>query len=98
MALRLTEDTDAVLLPVRVKPRAPTARIAGERNMRLLIEVTAPPVDSRANQATCRLLAKTLGIANGLVTIAAGDHARDKLVRIEGLGATQVAARLGLDE
>ena len=94
----LTEDADSVLLRVRVKPRASSTRIAGERNMRLLIDVTAPPVEHRANQAVCRLIAKTLGIAGGRVTIAAGDRARDKLVRIEGLDGREVSARLGLGD
>ncbi len=94
----LTEATDAVLLPVRVKPRASSTRLAGERNDRLLIHVTAPPVDRRANEAVCKLLAKTLGIAAGRVTIASGERARDKLVRIEELSAREVAARLGLKD
>ena len=76
----LTSDGDAVLLAIRVKPRAPQARIAGERARRLLVQVTAPPLDGRANDAVCRLLAKTLGIAPGLVTVVGGQHSRDKLV------------------
>ena len=94
----LTEDTDAVLLPIRVKPRAARTRLAGERGDRLLIDVTAPPLDGRANEAVCRLLAKALGIASGRVTIAGGERGRDKLVRIEELSAGEVAASLGLGD
>jgi uncharacterized protein len=91
----LTEDNDATLLAVRVKPRASASRIAGERSGRLLVNVTAPPVDSRANEAVCRLIAKTLGIASGRVTIVSGERGRDKMIRIDGLSAREAASRLG---
>ncbi len=94
----LTESTGAVLLPVRVKPRASSTRVAGTRHDRLLIEVTAPPVERKANDAVCRLIAKTLGIANSHVTIAGGERTRDKLIRIEALSAREVAAKLGLED
>jgi uncharacterized protein (TIGR00251 family) len=93
----LIERDDCVLVPVRVKPRASSTRIAGERGGRLLVEVTAPPVDSRANEAVCRLLAKTLGVAGGRVSVSSGARGRDKLVRIDGVSAGEVAGRLGLE-
>jgi uncharacterized protein len=92
----LTSDTNAVLLAVRVRPRASNAGIAGERSGRLLVHVTAPPIDGRANQAVCKLLAKGLGVARGTVRIVGGERSRDKLVRIEGLTAAEVAERLSL--
>ncbi len=94
----LTESTGDVLLRVRVKPRASSTRLAGIRQDRLLVEVTAPPVDRKANDAVCRLVAKTLGIAAGRVTIAGGERARDKLIRIEAVSAPEVAAGLHLSE
>lgn len=90
-------DGDAIVLAVRVSPRAGRTAIAGERGGRLLIQTTAPPVDGRANEALCRLLAKTLGVAGGRVTVAGGTHARDKLVRVEGVTPREAADRLGLE-
>ena len=92
----LRSDGPAVLIAVRVAPRAARSAIAGERAGRLLIQTTAPPVDGRANEAVCRLLAKTLGVAAGRVRLAGGAHARDKLVRIDGISVTDTARRLGL--
>ena len=92
----LTSDGDAVILAIRVKPRAPQARIAGARAQRLLVQVTAPPLDGRANDAVCRLLAKTLRIAPGLVTVVGGQHSRDKLVRVRGRSPAEVAKLLGI--
>jgi uncharacterized protein len=94
----LGTDNDGVFVPIRVKPRAPAAKIAGERDGRLLVQVTAPPVDGKANDAVCRLLAKSLRIATGRIRVVSGERARDKLVRIEGMRAADVARALGLSE
>ncbi len=93
--LRPDTDTDAVLLAVRVNPRASSAKIAGERGGRLLVQVTAPPVDGRANEAVCRILAKALRVARSRVSVVGGERSRDKLVRIEGIGIAQASERLG---
>jgi uncharacterized protein len=88
-------EPDAILVPVRVKPRARNTGIAGERDGRLLLEVTAPPVAGRANEAVCRLLAKALRIAPTRVSVVAGDRTRDKTVRIEGITQADLARVLG---
>jgi uncharacterized protein (TIGR00251 family) len=93
----LSTDTDGVLVAVRVKPRAPAAKVEGERGGRLLVAVTAPPVDGKANDAVCRLLAKTLGVAGGRVSVVSGERARDKLVRIDGVQLAEVAGTLGIN-
>ena len=97
MEKMLSTDTDGVLVAVRVKPRAPAAKVEGERGGRLLVAVTAPPVDGKANDAVCRLLAKTLGVAGGRVSVVSGERARDKLVRIDGLQLAEVAGTLGIN-
>jgi uncharacterized protein len=92
----LSTDSDGVLVPIRVKPRAPAAKIAGERGGRLLVQVTAPPLDGKANDAVCRLLAKSLKIATGRIRVVSGERARDKLIRIDGMSAPDVARALSL--
>jgi len=94
----LKADSDSVLLAIRVHPRAPAARIAGERAGRLVVHVTAPPLDGRANDAVCRLLAKALRVAPGRLAVVSGERGRDKLVRIDGLSAADVADALELRE
>ena len=90
----LRAEGDAVLLAVRVKPRSARAAVQGERAGRLLVQVTAPPLDGRANEAVCRVLAAALGIAARRVSIVSGQRQRDKLVRIERLPVAEVAGRL----
>jgi uncharacterized protein (TIGR00251 family) len=83
-------------LSVRVQPRAGRNEICGERDGRLLIRVTAPPVDGRANAAVCRQIAKAAGVAKGDVTVASGEGDRDKVLAVEGLDEQALRAALGL--
>ena len=91
----LSDDGEATLVRVRLQPRAARDAIAGERAGALVVRVTAPPVEGRANDALRRLLAKSAGVAPSRVTIVRGASARDKVVRVEGVSAAQLAARLG---
>ena len=81
---------------VRLQPRAAREEIAGMRNGALLVRVTAPPVDERANRALCRLIAKHARVAPSAVTIIRGGHGRDKLVEVAGLDAVALDAALGI--
>jgi uncharacterized protein (TIGR00251 family) len=81
-------------LAIRVQPRAKRTEIAGERAGAIVIRVNAPPVDGRANQAVCRLIAKRLGVAAGAVRVVRGESAREKLVRVDGMDGAEVRAAL----
>jgi uncharacterized protein len=72
-------------LRVRLQPRARRDEVVGEREGRIVIRVTAPPVDGRANAALCALVAKAAGVAPSRVAVVRGQGARDKLVRVEGV-------------
>lgn len=81
---------------IRLQPRAGSNAIGGERGGKLLVRVTAPPVDGRANAALCRLIAKAAGVAPGKVTVVRGESARDKVVSVEGIGEDALRSALGL--
>lgn len=80
---------------MRVVPRARREELAGIRDGRLVVRVTAPPVDGRANAAVCALLAKAAGVPKGAVSVVHGASSRDKRVRIQGADERVVRARLG---
>jgi uncharacterized protein len=86
-----------VELEVRVIPRARRDELAGERDGRLLVRVTAPPLEGRANAAVCELIAKAAGVPKTSVAVIRGERSRDKLVRIAGnVDEARVRAALGL--
>jgi uncharacterized protein (TIGR00251 family) len=83
-------------LSVRLQPRARRDEVVGERGGAVVIRVTAPPVDGKANDALCRLLAKAAGVPPSRVSVVRGHTARDKLVRVEGVSTAALRAALGL--
>jgi uncharacterized protein (TIGR00251 family) len=83
-------------LDIRVTPRASRSRIDGVRDGRLIVRVTAPPVDSAANAAVIALLAAALDVPKRQISIAHGETSRNKSVEITGLSDEQVRARLQL--
>ncbi len=71
-----------VRVRLRVRPSARKDAILGVRGDRLRVDITAPPVDGKANKAIVRLLAKQLGIHRDAVVVTAGQSSRDKTVSI----------------
>jgi uncharacterized protein YggU (UPF0235/DUF167 family) len=59
-----------------------------------VVRVKVPPVDGGANEALVQLLAKTLGIRKGSVTLVSGATARNKIIEVEGLTAGELRTRL----
>jgi len=80
--------------PVRVQPRAKRNAVTGEMGGALKIALTAPPVEGKANEACVVFLAALLDVPRSSITIAAGETSRNKLIRVSGLTAAQVSARL----
>jgi uncharacterized protein (TIGR00251 family) len=81
-------------IAVRVIPRSKRDEISGERDGRLLIRLTAPPVEGAANAALYRLVARRAGVPARRVSIVRGQTSRDKVVRVEGIAADDLSAVL----
>lgn len=79
---------------MRLQPRARRDEVVGERAGAVVIRVTAPPVDGKANDALCRLVAKAVGVAPSSVSVVRGHTARDKVVRVEGVDDAALRAAL----
>ena len=89
--------TDGTFVDIVVQPRAAREGVGPVQGDRLKVRVHAPPVDDAANEAVVRLLAEALGVPRASVTLAAGRTGRRKTLRIAGLAADVVAARLTAD-
>ena len=79
---------------IRVHPRARKNAITGEIGDALKVALTAPPIEGRANQAVLSFFAELLNVPRSSITIAAGETSRNKLIRVSGLSAAQIEARL----
>lgn len=62
----------------------------------MLLKVTAPPEDGKANAAVCKLLAKALGVPKSAVVVTRGESSRHKTVEVAALAHDDVVARLNV--
>lgn len=85
---------DAVMLSVKVQPRAGRTEVSGLLDQELKVRVAAPPVDSAANEALVEFLAKKLDLPRRAVTLVRGQTSRHKVIRIEGISAEGAAGKL----
>lgn len=76
-------DGTAFLLAVRVQPRGRRLGAGPVIHDRLKLNLTAPPVDGKANEQARLLLAELFGVSASRVKLLQGESARDKLFRIE---------------
>ena len=79
---------------VKVHPRSKRNAVTGELGNALKLSLTAPAIEGRANRACIEFLAELLSVSRSSVSIAAGQSSRQKVVRVAGLTAAEVRARL----
>ena len=79
---------------VRLPPRARRDEVVGARGDAVVVRVTAPPVDGRANAALCAFVAKRAGVPKSAVRVVVGAGARDKVIEVRGLGEAELRAAL----
>lgn len=91
----LRAQPDGVWLSIKLQPRASANEIGEAMGNELRVKVTAPPVDSAANEALVRLLAETLDCARNKVELVRGETSRHKVIRLQGMTAQYVIKRLG---
>ena len=73
------------VIRIKVVPRSSRNQLVQGEDGSWRLKVTSPPVEGQANKTVREYLAKCLGIAKGRVEIIAGEKAKQKSVRIEGL-------------
>ena len=90
-------DTGAgVTFAVKVQPRAKRNAILGKMGEVLKLALTAPPVDGRANDACVEFFANLLKVPRSSVTIASGEHSRNKVIRVAGMTADEMRRRMAM--
>ena len=94
LSIPIRESNGAATFSIRVQPRAKRNAVVGEMGGALKIALTAPPVEGKANDACIKFLAEWLDVSQSSITIAAGETSRNKVIRVRGLTAAQVAERL----
>ncbi len=70
-------------IKIRVQPRAKRNRLAGQLQDEWKLQLTAPPVDGKANQACIEFFARGLGIPRSRVRLLSGKKSQHKLLELE---------------
>jgi hypothetical protein len=80
---------------VKVQPRARRSRLAGRLGDEWKLEITAPPVDGKANKAVMEFFARAFRLPRSSVRIVSGEHSPHKLIELEGVSEEAFARFTG---
>lgn len=83
-------------ITVKVQPRARATRMAGRMENAYRLQVAAPPVDGKANEACVAFFAELAGVPKARVRIVSGLTSRIKVVEIDGIAQQELESRLKL--
>ena len=79
---------------VKVHPRAKRSEITGRFGEAWKLDLAAPPVDGKANEACIRFFADLAGVPQSRVRIVLGLSNRTKVIEIEGASQESLESRL----
>ena len=79
---------------VKVHPRAKRTRAAGKIGEAWKLDLAAPPVEGKANEACVRFFAELAGVPRSRVRIVLGLTSRTKVVEVEGVAQEMLESRL----
>lgn len=82
-----------VRLAIRVKPGGSRTRVGGSHDGRLIVKVTARPVEGQATEAALVAVAKAFGIRRRDVSLLSGATSRDKVLELDG-DVTQLTSKM----
>ncbi len=86
--------TQRTRLRLRVAPGADRAKVVGRHGDGWKVRVAAAPERGRANEAVLQLLAETLAVPRGSISLVAGSSSRDKIVELAGIPPDEIDRRL----
>jgi uncharacterized protein (TIGR00251 family) len=89
---------DGIVVSIKLQPRASSNEIGEALGEELRIKVSAPPVDSAANEALLRLLARELDYPRNRIELIRGHSSRHKMVKVHGISLEQVMRKLSLPQ
>ena len=89
----LVATSDGVVLSLHCQPGAKASRVVGLHDERLKLQLQAPPLENRANEALVTWLADQLSLPRKQIEILSGHTSRQKRVLARGVTCEQVERR-----
>lgn len=88
--LTITENSDGIIFKVRVQPKSSRTDIYGIVNDTLKLHIAAPPQDDKANDECISFLSRKFDVPKSSIQIVRGNKSREKLIKIYGMGKTDL--------
>ncbi len=93
--IEISRKGDACTFGVSVKTSSRNNRVLGEEGGVLKLEVTAQPVEGKANDAVVKLIARSLDVAPSRVSIVAGHKSKKKRIAVSGVDPAPILRLAG---
>ena len=79
---------------MRVVPNAKKTEVVGLYGTAIKLKVASPALEGKANAAVLAFVAHASGKGSGSAELISGDKSRDKVVRVNGLSASELRSIL----
>lgn len=86
----LAATSEGVVLLLHCQPGAKASRVVGLHDERLKLQLQAPPLENRANEALVAWLADQLSVPRKQIEILSGQTSRQKRVLVRGATLEEV--------
>ena len=81
-------------LKIRVIPNAKKSEFSGYRDDELVLRLSAPPVEGKANNAAVEFVSQFFAVPRGAVSLVSGEKSRHKIFEIIGLNVGDIERKL----
>jgi uncharacterized protein (TIGR00251 family) len=78
-------NSEGVVLLLHCQPGAKASRVIGVHDERLKLQLQAPPLENRANEALVAWLSQQLGVSRRQIELVSGQTSRKKRVLVRGV-------------
>lgn len=85
---------DGITLSVRVTPNSSRNALIFDQGDRLVVKLTAPAAEGKANKSLLKFIGKKLGVPPSSITIIRGHSSRDKVLFVPAIDETCAIERL----
>ena len=85
---------NGIVIKVKVTPNSSRNILAQDYGDHLLVKLTSPPVEGKANKQLLKFIGKKLGVPPSSIKILRGHSSREKVLFISGIDEMAAAEKL----
>ncbi len=90
----IRDHPEGVTLTVKVVPNSSRNSIDVDSGGRIIVRLTASPIEGKANKELVKFIAKRLGTSQSAVTIIQGKSSKEKILLLQGTDKESVLEKI----